>query len=311
MKRRHAGAAAGLALGWGVLIPPIALAQTTLCQKPNGLVILRKDCKPKETSVGEIGLPGPPGPTGPAGERGSTGPTGATGPMGPPGPPGEPGQPWLPGTMGEPGGPGRPGPTGPAGATGPSGPTGASGGGEAGPTGPTGPTGPRGATGPTGPIGPTGPHGATDPTGPTGPTGQPEEGGDTALLRSGSAEADVVLSGLSVCPAAPPAGDAGELTGLPPARYLLTVIATLEATDGGVHRVRCLTVGDDEAVAGASPVIAVGGDPAGGPAQLIWNAIDTVGAGTVRVRCQVQDCGGKSRAAVRVLETRIAATRSE
>src|SRR4029450_7467420 len=85
VKRRHAGAASGRALGWGVLIPPIALAQTTLCQKPNGLVILRKDCKPKETSVGEIGLPGPPGPTGPAGERGSTGPTGATAPRGPPG----------------------------------------------------------------------------------------------------------------------------------------------------------------------------------------------------------------------------------
>jgi hypothetical protein len=122
-----------------------------------------------------------------------------------------------------------------------------------------------------------------------------------------------VLSGLSRCPAPPPAGDAGELGGLPPARYLLTVIAiaTLDATDGGAHRVRCVTLGDDEAVAGASPVIAVGEDPVSGPAQLVWNAIDTVGGGSVRVRCQVQDCGGTSRAAVRVLDIRIAATRSE
>jgi len=120
-----------------------------------------------------------------------------------------------------------------------------------------------------------------------------------------------VLSGLSTCPAAPPAGDAGELDGLPPARYLLTVIATLDATDGGAHRVRCVTLGDGGAVAGASPVIAVGEDLASGPAQLVWSAIDTVGAGSVRVRCQVQDCGGTSRAAVRVLDIRIAATRSE
>ena len=193
--------------------------------------------------------------------------------------------------MGEPG---------PGGATGPTGPTGASGAdGKAGTAGPTGPTGPRGATGPAGP------------TGPTGPTGRHEDDAAGALRRTENAEADVVLSGLSLCPIPPPAGDAGELIGLPPARYLLTVIATLDAADGGAHRVRCTTLGDDAAVAGASPVIVVGDDPAGGPAQLVWTAIDTVGGGTVRVRCQVQDCGGTSRAAVRVLDIRIAATRSE
>lgn len=187
--------------------------------------------------------------------------------------------------MGEPG---------PGGATGPTGPTGASGAdAQAGTAGPTGPTGPRGATGP------------------TGPAGHREDDAASALRRTENAEADVVLSGLSLCPIPPPAGDAGELTGLPPARYLLTVIATLDAADGGAHRVRCATLGDDAAVAGASPVIVVGDDPAGGPAQLVWTAIDTVGGGTVRVRCQVQDCGGTSRAAFRVLATRIAATRSE
>ena len=61
MTRRRIGVGAGLALAWGALIPAVARAQATLCQKPNGLVILRKDCKPKETSIGEVGLPGPPG----------------------------------------------------------------------------------------------------------------------------------------------------------------------------------------------------------------------------------------------------------
>jgi hypothetical protein len=40
-------------------------AGAMLCQKPNGLVILRgAACKPRETSLGSLGEPGPTGPTG-------------------------------------------------------------------------------------------------------------------------------------------------------------------------------------------------------------------------------------------------------
>ena len=49
-----------------------------LCQKPNGLVILRSGaCKPSETSVGTLGEPGPMGPAGAPGPVGPTGPTGS------------------------------------------------------------------------------------------------------------------------------------------------------------------------------------------------------------------------------------------
>ena len=70
---------------------------------------------------------------------------------------------------------------------------------------------------------------------------------------------------------------------------------------------RCATLGDDGVVAGASPIVVVGDVES----RSCWQAIDTVAGGAVRVRCQVQDCGGTSRAAVRVLDVRIAATRSE
>jgi hypothetical protein len=106
-----------------------------LCQKPNGLVILRNaspGCRPNETAIGALGEAGP----------GPTGPTGPTGPGGPPGPPGPPG------AMGGQGVPGTPGPIGPVGPTGPAGDSGA-----AGPTGPGGPPGATGATGPTGGTG--------------------------------------------------------------------------------------------------------------------------------------------------------------
>jgi Collagen triple helix repeat (20 copies) len=70
-------------------------ADAVLCQKPNGLVILRGgECKSRETSLGSLGEPGP------------TGPPGSPGPIGPPG------------------AAGLPGPIGPAGPTGPTGPTG-------------------------------------------------------------------------------------------------------------------------------------------------------------------------------------------
>jgi Collagen triple helix repeat (20 copies) len=104
----------------GLLVAPNAGgAGAMLCQKSNGLVILRSGaCKPHETSLGSLGEPGP------------TGPTGSPGPTGPPGAPGVAG---------------LPGPVGPTGPTGPLGPTGA-----VGPTGPLGPTGPTGPTGPGG-----------------------------------------------------------------------------------------------------------------------------------------------------------------
>jgi len=58
-------------------------AGAMLCQKPNGLVILRAGaCKPHETSVGSLGEPGPTGPPGSAGLPGPVGPPGPTGPTG-------------------------------------------------------------------------------------------------------------------------------------------------------------------------------------------------------------------------------------
>src|SRR4029450_14022057 len=93
----------GVAVACGIMSPAIVHAQATLCQKPNGLVILRNNCKPKETSLREGGQPGP---TGPPGEPGATGPTGARGATGALGLQGEPG---TPGLQGEPGAPGPPG----------------------------------------------------------------------------------------------------------------------------------------------------------------------------------------------------------
>src|SRR4030095_13353409 len=49
-------------------------AGAMLCQKPNGLVILRSgECKPRETSMGALGQPGPTGPTGRPGPMRATG----------------------------------------------------------------------------------------------------------------------------------------------------------------------------------------------------------------------------------------------
>lgn len=113
-----------------------AAAGAVLCQKPNGLVILRnasQGCKPKETEIGVLGEPGPGGPIGP------TGPIGPAGPPGPQGPPGAMGAQGVQGVPGTPGSTGPPGPTGEVGDVGPIGPTGA-----------TGTTGTPGATGATG-----------------------------------------------------------------------------------------------------------------------------------------------------------------
>jgi hypothetical protein len=92
-------------------------AGAMLCQKPNGLVILRSgDCKGRETLLGSLGEPGPTGATGPTGPMGVPGPPGAVGPTGPTEPTGPTGPPGPPGVAG------LPGPIGPAGPTGPAGP---------------------------------------------------------------------------------------------------------------------------------------------------------------------------------------------
>jgi hypothetical protein len=158
-----------------------------LCQKSNGLVILRNassGCKPNETSVGSVG-----------GETGAVGPTGPTGPGGPPGPPGPPGPMGVQGAAGT------------AGAIGPVGPTGPAG--DVGVAGPPGPTGPPGTTGATGPEGATGAgstvrvtvESATAQSGPqpdvgtllaataTCPPGQQATGGGVSASPSNSADA--------------------------------------------------------------------------------------------------------------------------
>jgi len=151
-----------------------------LCQKPNGLVILRaatQGCKPRETALGTVGEPGevgPPGPTGPTGPvvPGPDGPPGLAGPIGPIGPQGPPGPPGV-----------------------------------AGPIGPVGPGGPIGPTGPQGLQGVTGPPGATGTTGTTGPTGPPGQGiGVLVTVRTATAvsgvspDAGVLLNATAMCP---------------------------------------------------------------------------------------------------------------
>jgi hypothetical protein len=111
---------AALSVVLGLLVATNAAgAGAMLCQKPNGLVILRSGaCKPHETSVGSLGEPGsagPPGSTGPTGPPGAPGAAGLPGPAGPTGPAGPPGAP---------GAAGLPGPVGPIGPTGPTGPAG-------------------------------------------------------------------------------------------------------------------------------------------------------------------------------------------
>jgi hypothetical protein len=137
-------------------------AGAMLCQKPNGLVILRGGaCKSHETSLGSLGEPGP------------TGPPGSPGPIGPPGPAGLPG---------------------PVGPTGPIGPPGAAG--LPGPVGPTGPIGPPGAAGLPGPVGPAGP---TGPTGPTGPGGLGTTIVRTNTVALTAAENGTIVSSQAVC----------------------------------------------------------------------------------------------------------------
>src|SRR5262249_6234414 len=107
----------------------------------------------------------------------------------------------------------------------------------------------------------------------------------------------------------PPAVDTATLAGLGSGSYLVTAIAFLETLDGRPHTVQCAIVGDD--VLALSPPVVVGGETGGGPVQLDWNGIDQIDGGQVVVRCAVQECGGSASAAVRVLQTKIAANRSE
>jgi len=115
-RRRAAAGVIAPSVVFGLLVAANAVgAGAMLCQKPNGLVILRGACKSHETSVGSLGEPGPPGPAGspgPGGPPGPVGPPGATGADGVPGPVGPAGP------MGPPGAAGLPGPTGPPGTLG-------------------------------------------------------------------------------------------------------------------------------------------------------------------------------------------------
>ena len=122
-----------------------------------------------------------------------------------------------------------------------------------------------------------------------------------------AASTEVTLSAQSTCPDLPPASDGGSLTSLAAGTYLVTAIAVVESVDGQAHTVQCTIIGDD--VIAPSAAIVVGGE-AGGPQQLNLNGIDEIDGGQVVVRCAVQDCGGAAPAAVRVLQTKIAANRS-
>jgi hypothetical protein len=121
--------------------------------------------------------------------------------------------------------------------------------------------------------------------------------------------AEVSLSALSTCPDLPPAADAGSLTSVATGSYLVTAITLLESLDGQAHAVQCAILGDD--IIALSPVVVVGGETDNGPVQLNWNGIDQIDGGRVVVRCGIQDCGGSAPAAVRVLQARVAANRSE
>jgi hypothetical protein len=138
-----------------------------LCQKSNGLVILRNassGCKPNETAIGGVG-----------GEMGAVGPTGPTGPGGPPGAPGPPG------AIGVQGAPGT-----------------------AGAIGPVGPAGPPGNVGTAGPPGPTGSPGTTGATGPEGAAGTGSTvrvAVETATSRSGQQpDVGTLLAATATCP---------------------------------------------------------------------------------------------------------------
>jgi hypothetical protein len=137
-------------------------AGAVLCQKPNGLVLLRaaaQGCKPRETAIGTLGQPGEVGPPGP------TGPTGGA----------------------------APGPAGPPGVAGPQGPQG--------PQGPIGPTGPQGVQGVPGPTGASGATGATGPTGPPGQGIGVLVTVRTASVVSGvRPDAGVLLNTTAMCP---------------------------------------------------------------------------------------------------------------
>ena len=247
-----------------VLLAPrtVAAQGAALCQKKNGLVILRGQCKGNEQSLGALGEPGPTGPTGPTGEPGPPGPPGigvpgpigSTGPTGPTGAAGETGPAGMPGRDGEPGAPGPAGPTGPSGASGATGPTGA--------TGATGKEGTRGATGPTGPTGP--------------------RGGDNVTVdaaRTRAKAAAVVLDASSICPAVPPAVSTSELSTLTPGSYLVTAIALLESIDGAAHTVQCSMLGDYDGVLATSTPVVVGGASQEDAVPLEWNAIEEIDQG--------------------------------
>jgi predicted secreted protein len=70
-------------------------------------------------------------------------------------------------------------------------------------------------------------------------------------------------------------------------------------------------LGDNDGVLATSTPIVVGGALQEDAVQLEWNAIEEIDQGRVSVRCHATDCGGSSSAAVRVVQAKIAANRSE
>jgi hypothetical protein len=109
----------------------------------------------------------------------------------------------------------------------------------------------------------------------------------------------------------PPAASVSALSTLTPGSYLVTAIALLESIDGAAHTVQCSMLGDDDGVLATSAPIVVDGASQEDAMQLEWNTIEEIDQGRVSVRCRVTDCGGSSAAAVRVVQAKIAANRSE
>src|SRR5262245_63469732 len=57
---------------FGLARPAMAAETVLLCQKPNGLIVLRAtQCRRKECAIGTLNMPGPPGPPGPIGPTGA------------------------------------------------------------------------------------------------------------------------------------------------------------------------------------------------------------------------------------------------
>src|SRR5262245_33548395 len=85
-----------------ILAPATSLPAVVLCVTSKGAVVVRDECKRKETKLapvdaGLVGPPGEPGPVGASGPKGDQGPAGQPGPVGLSGPKGDQGPAGIPG----------------------------------------------------------------------------------------------------------------------------------------------------------------------------------------------------------------------